>query len=97
MASTFDPLTAGARDLQKWLHGGSLTSVDLVEAYLHQIQKHNDYLHAVISTVSREKLLRTTQFLHDERCARSIISPLYGMPVLLKVDLHSDNVSWWLT
>jgi amidase len=97
MAFTFDSLTAEARDLQKWLHDGSLTSVDLVEAYLQQIQKHNGYLHAVISTVPRVMMLRTARPLDDERRARGIRSPLHGIPVLLKVGLHSDNACWWLT
>jgi hypothetical protein len=81
----FNVLTAEARDLQKWLQSGSLRSVDLVEAYVQQIQKHNAYLHAVISTVPKDLLLRSAQSLDDERLAHKVRSPLHGIPILLKV------------
>ncbi|KAF2846480.1 amidase family protein [Plenodomus tracheiphilus IPT5] len=84
----FNVLTAEARDLQKLLQSGSLRSVDLIEAYLAQIQRHNGYLHTVISTVPKDMLLKTAQSLDDERLANKTRSPLHGIPILLK-----DNIA----
>lgn len=89
----FNVLTAEARDLQKWLQSGSLRSVDLVEAYLQQIQKHNAYLHAVISTGPKDLLLRFAQSLDDERLAHKVRSPLHGIPILLKVSTSPHSVA----
>ncbi|KAH8730345.1 amidase signature domain-containing protein [Phaeosphaeriaceae sp. PMI808] len=82
--AAFNILTAEAQDLQKWLHSGSLRSVDFIEAYIKQIQKHNGYLHAVISTASQDLLLKTAQSLDDERSTHKTRIPLHGIPVLLK-------------
>lgn len=67
--AAFDVLTAEARDLQNWLQSYSLCSVDLVEAYLKQIQKHNGYLHAVISIAPQDLLFKTAKSLDEERTA----------------------------
>jgi amidase len=51
--TTIDPLTATAEDLQNYLRAGTVTSQELVNLYLAQIQKHNKdglKLNAIIQT-----------------------------------------------
>lgn len=80
-----DVLTADVRTLQNLLQNGHITSHTLIDAYLNQIQKHNDVLRAVIETTPRELLLRRAQALDDERRAGIVRGPLHGIPILIKV------------
>ncbi len=84
----FEPLVAAASDLQKLLDDGVVTSENLVNIYLAQIQKHNHHgmkLHAVISTAPRDTLMVTARALDQERRAKGKRGPLHGIPVILKV------------
>ncbi|KAI1192490.1 putative glutamyl-tRNA amidotransferase subunit A [Nemania serpens] len=83
-----DVLTADVRTLQNLLQNGHITSHTLIDAYLNQIQKHNDVLRAVIETTPRELLLRRAQALDDERRAGIVRGPLHGIPILIK-----DNIA----
>jgi amidase len=66
-------------------------SVDLVKAYLAQIEKHDKrgaHLNAIINVVSKDQLLETARQLDRNRPdidAKS--NPLYGIPFLVKVTL----------
>lgn len=88
MAPNFDILTATAEDLQRELTSGGITSQQLVKIYLSQIERHNDYLKAVISTAPEELLLERAAILDDERQRGKLRSPLHGIPILVK-----DNVA----
>lgn len=84
-----DLLTATVDDIQRLLSTSSgLTSKQLVFLYLAQIQRHDDYLRAVISTSPENNLLHRAQLLDDERKAGAVRGPLHGIPVLLK-----DNIA----
>ena len=80
-----DLLTATAGDLEKQLNSGKTTSVDLVNAYLDQIEGHDDYLHAVISKPPRAFLVEQAKKLDEERQKKMIRSKLHGIPILVKV------------
>ena len=80
-----NPLTADLRLLQNLLENGSTKSVDLVNTYLAQIRKHDDYLHAMLSKPSSDALLKTAAKLDDERLNGNVRSPLHGIPVVIKV------------
>ncbi|KAH0557049.1 hypothetical protein GP486_005161 [Trichoglossum hirsutum] len=84
----FNPLTATISELQDKLAGGELRSVNLIDTYLSQIEKHNGYLHAVIVTAPRASLTRQAELLDKERREGSIRGPLHGIPILLK-----DNIA----
>ncbi|KAE8443929.1 hypothetical protein EG329_001239 [Mollisiaceae sp. DMI_Dod_QoI] len=86
MKDAFDVLTATASDLQKKLTDGDISSVQIVQQYLAQIEKHNDYLRAVLelSPHAQEIALK----LDSERKSGKVRSPLHGIPVLLK-----DNIA----
>lgn len=88
MAPNFDILTATADDLQRELSSGDITSQQLVKIYLSQIERHNDYLKAVISTAPEPLLLERAEILDDERQSGKLRSPLHGIPILVK-----DNVA----
>ena len=83
-----DPLTATAADLQSQLSSGKVNSVELVELYLSEIEKHNDYLKAVISTAPVKDVLAKARALDEERKSGHVRSPLHGIPILIK-----DNVA----
>lgn len=81
-------IKANAAELQQQLQDGSLTSVQLIERCLAQIEAHNYKgmsLHAVISVAPREKVLAVAKQLDEERKSGKVRSSLHGIPILLKV------------
>jgi amidase len=71
----FDCLTTTASELQDLLQQGILTSVDAVDASLEQIDRHNDWLKAVIATPPRDQLAARAKLLDDERKQRNTRGP----------------------
>jgi amidase len=73
--------------LQTLLRDGSTSSVNLVEAYVHQIRKHNDYLHAMLSMPPVQHLKAIARMLDEERHRHneSTWGPLHGILTTLKV------------
>ena len=78
-------LAATAGDLQRDLSSGRLTSVQLVNARLHQIEQHDDYIHAVISEPPRAHMVEQAQKLDVERKMKGMRSKLHGIPTLIQV------------
>ncbi|RAK95966.1 amidase [Aspergillus ibericus CBS 121593] len=79
-------LTATAAQLGQLLQAGSITSVDIVNAYLAQIDKHNRDglgLRALIS-VNPETALEQAADRDRERTEGRIRSPLHGIPIIVK-------------
>lgn len=77
-----------AEDLQGFLGNGSLTSEELINISLHQIEhfdQRGPCLRAMINVVPREKLLTQARTLDDERRQGKLRGPLHGIPVILKV------------
>lgn len=88
MVESFDVLTATASELQKLMDDGELTSEELVNTYLKQINKHNHYgmrLNAVISTAGKEEIAEAARALDHERRVSGKRGPLHGIPILVKV------------
>ncbi|PCG89628.1 Amidase [Penicillium occitanis (nom. inval.)] len=82
-----DVLTATAADLCRLLEAGQTTSVNIVEAYLAQIEKHNKTglgLRAIISTAPRDTVLSRATKLDTERLNGKIRSGLHGIPIIIK-------------
>ena len=74
--------------LQRKLDAGVLTSVELVQACLAQIDKHDQQgakLNAMISIVPKPILMERSAQLDRERKAGRVRSPLHGIPILVKV------------
>lgn len=86
--ASLDLLTVTSTELRKLLSDRSITSVDLVNAYLNQIQEQNHNglkLNAMISVRRREALQQTARELDRERKQGKIRSPLHGIPITVKV------------
>lgn len=81
---SFNPLTTTATDLQHLLATTSLTSVDLIQHYLTQIDRHNHKLRALISIAPRDLLLAVAAALDEERRQGRVRGPLHGIPIVLK-------------
>ncbi|KAK5112081.1 hypothetical protein LTR85_011662 [Meristemomyces frigidus] len=82
-----DVLTLTATAAQELLQDGKVNSVQLVEAYLAQIQAHNHtglYLNALISITPKETLVATAHRLDEERTSGRTRSPLHGIPFVVK-------------
>ena len=87
-ASTLNVLTADIESLKHVLEKGRLRSVDLVDRYLDQIEKHDGYLHAMLSKPTRQSLRTVAAKLDRERDAGRIRSPLHGIPIIIKVAFY---------
>ena len=87
--TSLDVLVATAGDLQRGLSSGQLTSVGLVDAYLDQIENHDDYLHAIISKPPRVRLVEQARKLDEERESKAVRGRLHGIPILIKVGLQT--------
>ncbi len=83
--TSFDVLTGDVKLLQTLLQRGSLKSVDLVDLYMAQIQKHDSYLHAMLSMPSKESLKKIAHALDEERLQGTLRSALHGIPIVIKV------------
>lgn len=93
-----DVLTVDTETLQAFLKEGSIKSSHLVDLYLDQIQRHDDYLHGMLTMPSREALQKIAVALDAERAAGKVRSKLHGIPVILKVKpsiFYSPSL--WLT
>lgn len=80
-------LALTATEVQEQLQRGAVTSVELVEAYLEQIARHNHaglHLNALISVAPRDKIIAAATRLDAERQAGRMRSTLHGIPIVLK-------------
>ncbi|UKZ68356.1 uncharacterized protein TrAtP1_009395 [Trichoderma atroviride] len=80
---SIDLLTATAEDLQQLLKAGELTSVELVDRCFAQIDKHDNYLRAVLQRNPQARTVAAT--LDLERKNGHLRGPLHGIPILIKV------------
>ena len=85
MPSPFNVITADAKYVKSLLEDGTLTSVDLVDRYLEQIERYDGCLHAMLSIPSRQSLRATASDLDELRKRKILKSPLHGIPVIIKV------------
>ncbi|KAL6791503.1 amidase signature enzyme [Trichoderma sp. SZMC 28013] len=85
--STTELLSLDSAGLQKKFEAGLLTSVELVQACLAQISKHDHQganLNAMISIVPNRILMEHSAQLDRERAAGLVRSPFHGIPILIK-------------
>lgn len=89
----FDPLVVTAFELSEMLNAGAITSVEIVQCYLHQIEQHNRrgrQLRALISVAPRHELLRIARRLDEERARGKRRGPLHGIPIVVKDNIMTD-------
>ena len=90
-----DVLTVTATELRKLLEENKVSTVDLVQLYLAQIERHNHKgaeLNAVISTAPWEDVLARAQTLDDERKESHVRGPMHGIPIIIKVCSHKRHI-----
>ncbi|KAH9905753.1 amidase signature domain-containing protein [Xylariomycetidae sp. FL2044] len=80
----FDPLSATQRDLQRMLESGSVTSIQIIEQYLTQIEQYEPTFCILVSLPSREKILSVAAARDAERRRGRVRGPLHGIPIVLK-------------
>ena len=96
---TFQLLEAGIEEIQAAYGAGTLTSVELVQAYLDRIAAYDRNGPAITSIISiHPDALSQAAALDEERRQNGTRGPLHGIPVLLKdnintVDLPTTNGS----
>ncbi|KAL7941016.1 amidase signature domain-containing protein [Trichoderma barbatum] len=83
-SSPFDVLTTNAVDLQRLLADNQTTSVQIIQQYFEQIDRHEPVLNALISPAPRDKVLRVAAALDEERSSGSVRSAFHGIPIVLK-------------
>ncbi|OMP83535.1 putative amidase [Diplodia seriata] len=89
----FDTLTATATALSNLLRTNVLTSVELVDVYLAQIERHNRkgrQLRAIIAVAPRYHLFAIARRLDDERRAGHVRGPLHGIPCVVQDNIATD-------
>ncbi|KAK3984312.1 amidase signature domain-containing protein [Cladorrhinum sp. PSN332] len=92
--ATFDTLTSTMGDITRLLNHGKISSVDLLNAYTSQIERHNHRgakLHAMISVVPENILLDIATRLDTERAQGKIRSPLHGIPFAVKDTIWTET------
>lgn len=92
-SSSFNVLTANAVDLQRLLAENKLTSVEIVQQYFEQIDRHEPILNALISAAPRNKVLSAAAALDKERRNGKIRSAFHGIPIVLKVGIITNEHS----
>ena len=100
MAPNLDILNADATNIQAMLAAGEIRSVQLVEAYLGQINKHNTEgmgLRAFNSLAPSKSVLAQAQQLDEERKKIGVKGSFHGIPIVVKVRRPptSCKVSLW--
>lgn len=88
--AAFNVLNSDTKSLKYLLENGHLKSVDLVDRYLDQIEKHDNYLHAMLSMPPRDTLKTLASELDNERKAGKVRSSLHGLPIVIKVTPSLD-------
>ncbi|TVY78524.1 putative amidase [Lachnellula suecica] len=91
--TTIDPLTTTAQQLQAYLNAGTVTTQELVDVYLSQIEKHNKdglKLNAILQTAPYNLISQYAKSLDAERAAGKARGPLHGIPIIIKDNIMTD-------
>ncbi|KAL4900654.1 amidase signature domain-containing protein [Aspergillus multicolor] len=93
METPFNVLEVTAQDLQTKVGRGELSYVQIIDAYIQQIERFNPRLRAVIQIVPRAGLVKRAEELQRERQDSHSRGPLHGIPILVKdnIDTHPDT------
>ncbi|KAJ5725664.1 amidase signature enzyme, partial [Penicillium malachiteum] len=80
----FNVLTTNAVELQQLLQENKITSAQIVEEYLTQIDRYEPRLNALISPAPLDKVLKIAKDLDEERQRGQVRGPFHGIPIILK-------------
>jgi amidase len=76
--------TSTIRSLSLQLSLGNLTSLQIVTAYLRQIELHNPKLKALIHVAPRDELMALARESDNERQKGNCKGALHGIPIIVK-------------
>ncbi|KAI9634302.1 amidase signature domain-containing protein [Dioszegia hungarica] len=91
LPASINLLQTSITELSLLLDAGTITSVDLVGAYIDNIEKNNIAglgLHAIIQVAPLDSVFQIAAVLDQERRDGAIRGPLHGIPILVK-----DNIA----
>src|SRR5262249_18354208 len=86
----FNIIEASITDMQQAMADGKLTSRELVQQYLSRIATYDKKLNAVITV--NPNALREAEERDRERAQGRVRSPLHGIPVALKDNIHTTDM-----
>jgi len=86
----YDVVEATIPQMQQALAAGTVTSRELVEAYLVRIATYEERFNATIAVNPRA--LAIADSLDAERAAGRVKGPLHGIPVALKDNIHTTDM-----
>ena len=86
-AGATDIVFAPAHELARVIQRGEVSSVEVVDAYLDQIARHNRTLNAIV-TLDEEGARRRAQEADAALAREEVWGPLHGVPITLK-DFHA--------
>ncbi|SOY68006.1 amidase [Cupriavidus taiwanensis] len=88
-ADSTDPITAAVTDpitdldavaLSRAIHAREVSCVEVLDAFLGQIDRHNPRVNAIVAPVERDTLRRQARELDDELARGASRGPLHGFP-----------------
>lgn len=81
-----------AHEYQQLMESGQLSSENLVNAFINQIDRHNHdglKLNAILSVCPRDVAASQARRLDEERKRGETRSDLHGVPIIIKVQLYT--------
>ena len=90
-AQATDPTTLSIADAQRLIRSGTLSPLELVEAYLERIGRFDARLNAFV-TVTGERAAARARALETELARGRWRGPLHGIPIALKDNIDTAGV-----
>ena len=86
----FTVVEASIADMQAAMASGRTTSEAIVRQYLDRIERYEPKLHATLAT--NPDALAQARALDKERAEGKVRSPLHGIPIALKDNIHTTDM-----
>ncbi|HEX6994743.1 MAG TPA: amidase [Gammaproteobacteria bacterium] len=91
LAQTADPVDLTLADASRMIRARQLSPVELTEAYLAAIERHEPEVNAYI-TITRERALEQARALEAELARGKWRGPLHGVPIALKDNIDTAGI-----
>lgn len=89
-AEPLNMLELSIADIHRAFEDGTLTSVQLLGAYLERIEQYNDTLNAL--TVINSNALELAEALDREYKETGVLRPLHGIPLIVKDNINTAEL-----